>query len=98
MKARQCVEFISVDLTSGAELAAPMEKAMTSLVEKATVGPRAGESHDGWEAQWRGRKTCCRAWAWWRCWPAERRHDGEGGTVECVVTEAEWWSAVTVLR
>jgi hypothetical protein len=63
MEARRCVEFTGVELTSGAELAAPMEKATTSLVEKVAVGPRAGESHDEREAQWRGRKTGCRTWA-----------------------------------
>jgi hypothetical protein len=60
------MEFTDVELAGGVELAASMENGVAGLVEKAVVDPRVGEGHDGWEAQWRGRKTGCRAWARWR--------------------------------
>jgi hypothetical protein len=57
MEVRRCVEFTGVELTSGAEVAAPMEKAVTGPVEKAATfrsgekdGPRAGEGSSGQEA------------------------------------------------
>ena len=55
MKARWHVEFISVELAGGAELAAPVEKAMAGPMEKAAAGPCAGEAHSRREARWRGR-------------------------------------------
>jgi hypothetical protein len=58
------MEFTSVELAGGVELIAPMEKVAAGLVEKAAAGGR----HSGEE-----RKTDRRAWAWWRCRPAERR-------------------------
>ena len=63
MEARRHVEFTGVELTRGVEIAAPVEKTATGLVEKAAAGRRAGEGLGGREAQWRGRKTGCRAWA-----------------------------------
>jgi len=74
------VEFTGVELTDGAKLAAPVEKAAA-----------------GREAQWRGRKTGCRAWTRWRCQSAEQRRDGEGGAVESTVAEATRRSAITAL-
>jgi hypothetical protein len=71
-----------IERAGGTELAAPVEKATVGLVEKAAVGPCAREAHDGRETRWRGRKTGCRALAWRRYRPAERRRDGEGGVVE----------------
>jgi hypothetical protein len=41
------MEFTSVELAGCAELATPMEKATTGLVEKVAVGPRAGEGRGG---------------------------------------------------
>jgi hypothetical protein len=88
MEARRRVEFIIiVKLAGGAELAAPMEKAVAGPVEKAAAGPRTGQGRDGREAWWRGRKTGYRALVQRRYHPAERRLDGEGGVVESVVTE-----------
>ena len=82
MEASRRVEFTSVELADGAELAAPMEKVAAGAVEKATVRPRAREAHSWRETRWRGRKMGCHALARRRCWPAERRRDGDGGTVE----------------
>jgi hypothetical protein len=54
MEARQCVEFTGVELASGAELAALVEKATIDPVEEATSGrfggedgPHVGEGHGG---------------------------------------------------
>jgi hypothetical protein len=44
MEARQCVQFTGVELADDAELAAPVEKDTTSLVEKTAAGPRALEA------------------------------------------------------
>ena len=41
MEARQRVEFTSVELADDLELAAPVEKDATSLVEKTVAGPHA---------------------------------------------------------
>jgi hypothetical protein len=84
MEARQRVEFTGVELTSGAELTAPMEKAATDPVEKATAGLRAGEAHGRRGAQWRGR----RATMLQRGGDAGRR---SGGTME---REARWRGGV----
>ncbi|XP_066312941.1 uncharacterized protein [Miscanthus floridulus] len=89
MEDRRHVVFIGVELSGGVELAAP--------VEKATAGPRAAEGRDGREARWRGRKMGCRALVQWRCRLAERRRDGEGGTVESAVAEAVHWSVLAAL-
>jgi hypothetical protein len=56
MEACWHVEFTGVELTGGAELAAPVEKTMIDPMEKAATGPYAGEDRDGWEARWRGRE------------------------------------------
>jgi hypothetical protein len=71
----------SVELTSGAELTAPVEKATTGLVEKVVVGPCTLEARGEQEAWWRGSKTACCTLARWRCLLAEWRRSGEGGTV-----------------
>jgi hypothetical protein len=47
-EARQRVEFTGVEIVSGAELAAPVKKVMTSPVDKATVGPHALEGRPQW--------------------------------------------------
>ena len=57
------MEFTSVELTGGAELAAPMEKATTGPLEKAAAGLCTGEARNGREARWGGRKTGRRALA-----------------------------------
>jgi hypothetical protein len=44
MKARRHVEFTGVELADDAELAAPVEKDATSLVEKTAAGPQALKS------------------------------------------------------
>jgi hypothetical protein len=82
MKARQRVEFTSV------ELAAAVEKDAASPMEKVVAGSRALEGRGVRVAQWRRRKMGYCALAWWRCRLAERRGGGEGGAVENVVTEA----------
>ena len=86
-----------VESTGGAELAALVEKVAVGLVEKATASRHAGEGCSGQEAQWRRRKTGCRAWMQWKCWPVVRTCDGEGGAVETAVAEAAWRSAVAAL-
>jgi hypothetical protein len=82
MEAHRRVEFTSIELASGAELTAPVEKAATGPVEKAAAGLRAGEAHGKRGAQWRGRKMGCHALARRGCRPAEWRHNGEGGAME----------------
>jgi hypothetical protein len=82
MEARWHVKFTGVELASGAELAAPIEKATTGPVEKATAGPCAGEARGGRDARWNETKTGWRALARRRCRLAEQRRDGEGGAVE----------------
>jgi hypothetical protein len=67
MEASRHVEFNSVELVGGVDLAAPMEKTTTS--------PRALEGRGGRETWWRGRKTGCCALARWRCRMAEQRCD-----------------------
>jgi hypothetical protein len=44
MEARRRVQFTGVELADDAELAAPVEKDTTSLVEKTATGPRALEA------------------------------------------------------
>jgi hypothetical protein len=77
MEVCRCVEFTGVELTGGAEVAAPVEKAVIGPVEKAVTfrsggkdGPRVEEGRSGQEAPWRARKTSSHARARWRCWPA----------------------------
>jgi hypothetical protein len=81
-------------LGGGAELAASVEKAVTDPVEKATVGPWAGEACDRQEAWWWGRKTGCCGLMWMRCQPVEWRCDRVGGAVESIVAKAARWSTV----
>jgi hypothetical protein len=50
MEAHQCVKFTGVELPGGVELAAPVEKAATSLVEKTATGSRALEDQGGLSA------------------------------------------------
>jgi len=90
MEACRRVEFTGVELVGGAEIVAP--------VEKAVLGPCTREGRGMREAQWRGRKTGYRAWAWWRCWPTERRPSGEGGAVESAVAKTARRSTVAALR
>jgi hypothetical protein len=84
--------------TGGAELTASVEKVAIGVVEKAIASWHAGEGCGSREAQWRGRKTGCRTWLWWKYWPVVRTRDGQGGVVETVVTEAARRSAVVALR
>jgi len=86
--------FIGVEFAGGMELATPMDKATAGPMEKATTGPCTGEAYDGREAWWRGRNMGCRALARSRRWPAEWRHDREGGAVESAVAEATRRSTV----
>jgi hypothetical protein len=50
METRRHVEFTEVELTSGTELTAPVEKATAGPMEKVDAGPCAGEARDGQEA------------------------------------------------
>ena len=43
MEAHRCVEFTAVELAGGTELTAPVQKAMTGLVDKVVVGCSSGE-------------------------------------------------------
>ena len=94
------MEFTSVELAGGAELAAPMETATTDPLEKAAVGLCTGEARGRREALWRGRKTGHRALERKRCLPTEWRRGGEGGVVKretrwrALIVEAAWRSAV----
>lgn len=75
------MEFTSVELVGGAELAAPIEKAITGPVEKATADERRDEGG--------GRRVatlwCSGDAAWW-----------SRDAVESMVANAAWQSAVTV--
>jgi hypothetical protein len=77
MEARRRVVFIGVELGGGAELTAPVEKATTGLVEKATAGGRrSGEGgrpaaalERGGDVSWRSKGAMEREARW------PRRHD-----------------------
>jgi hypothetical protein len=45
MEVRRCVEFTGLELASGAELTALVEKATIGLVEKVVADPCVGEAH-----------------------------------------------------
>jgi hypothetical protein len=80
------VELTDVELAVGAELATPVEKGHSES-KKAMTDPSTGEARNGWEAQWRERKTGCHALER-RCRPVERRCDGERGPAESAIAEA----------
>jgi hypothetical protein len=66
-----------MEFTGGMELATPVEKAATSLVEKATTGPCAGEGRGGGRRSGEGGSPDVTLGAQWRCRLAEQRRDGE---------------------
>jgi hypothetical protein len=82
------VEFTGVELTSGAELTAPVEDDVASPVVKAATGPHALEGRSVREVWGRGRKMGCCAFTQWRCRLAEQRGGGEGGTMESAIAKA----------
>jgi hypothetical protein len=92
------VEFTGVELACGAELAAPVEKAMAGRFggegrprdgRETRLRERKAGDRSGQGAPWRGRKTGSRAGARWRCHREERRgvmaDRGYGAVVESLV-------------
>jgi hypothetical protein len=81
MEARRCVEFTGVELASGAELTAPVEKAMVGPVEKAVADPCARSPRRvGGTVEREEEGLLCSSVE--EMLAAERRHDEEGSAVE----------------
>jgi hypothetical protein len=78
VEARRHVEFASVELTGGMELATPIEKVAAGRAggeggRKAWWRGRKASVHGGQEARWKGRKTGGHARARCRCQPTGAR-------------------------